>query len=122
MKKHLLFPLLAGLALVLLININPPNPGHSFGYEQQRSLAEYAGKYRLNKPGGPAPILGVSVVDSALVFTQLWDGKKMPVKHLSGDNFIVEGLDWSVQFIRGADKNITEVLVMGSDHWVKVKS
>ncbi len=81
MKKHLLFPLLTGLALVLFINTNRANPGVNFGYIQRQSLAEYAGKYRLNKPGGPAPLLGVSVVDSALVFTQLWDGKKMPVKH-----------------------------------------
>ncbi len=122
MKKHLLFPLLAGLAFNFLININLPNPGGSFSNQQRQSLSEYAGKYQLNKQGGPAPFLGVSVVDSALVFTQLWDGKKMPVKHLSGDNFIVEGLDWSVQFVRDSNKNITEVVVMGTDHWVKVKS
>jgi hypothetical protein len=122
MKKHLLFPMIAGLALTFLININLPKPGSNFIYIQQQSLAEFAGKYQLNRPGGPAPFLSISVVDSALVFTQLWDGKKMPVKHLSGDNFIVEGLDWSVQFMRDSNKNITEVVVMGSDHWVKVKS
>jgi hypothetical protein len=123
MKKHLLLPLLVVFALSILTSAYPRNTTGGLTYNQKQSLAEYAGKYQLNQPGGPAPLLAVSVADSSLVFTETWDhNKKMTVKHLSGDKFIVEGLDWSVQFIRDKNKNITEVVVMGKDHWVKVKN
>jgi hypothetical protein len=120
MKMHLLF------LLAFTLSLSPiANPGvRTFNFTHQQSpMAEYAGKYQLNKPGGPAPLLLVTVNYSSLVFTETWDhNKTMPVKHLSGDNFIVEGLDWSVQFVRDKNKNITEVVVMGKDHWVKVKN
>ena len=66
--------------------------------------------------------LNLSLEDGELIGTQLWDNQKMSLKHLSGDSFIVSGLDWSVKFIRDKNGKVIQVLVMGKDVWTKVKS
>lgn len=84
------------------------------------SLAAYTGKFQKDF-NGTLFYLSLSVENGELVGTQLWDKQKMALKHLSGDNFIVSGLDWSVKFIRDKEGKVTQVLVMGKDLWTKVK-
>ena len=84
------------------------------------SLAAYTGKYQKDF-NGTLFYLNFSVENGELVGTQLWDNQKLAVKHLSGDNFIVSGLDWSVKFIRDKEGKVTQVMVMGKDLWTKVK-
>lgn len=84
------------------------------------SLAAYIGKYQKDF-NGTIFYLSLSVENGELVGTQLWDKQKMAIKHLSGNNFIVSGLDWSVKFIRDKEGKVTQVVVMGKDAWTKVK-
>lgn len=85
------------------------------------SLTEYLGKFQKNF-NGTVFYISFSLEDKELVGTQLWDNQKMALKHLSGDNFIVSGLDWSVKFIRDKEGKVIQVVVMGKDAWTKVKS
>ncbi|RYE22085.1 MAG: DUF3471 domain-containing protein [Sphingobacteriaceae bacterium] len=85
------------------------------------SLAAYTGKYQKDF-NGTVFYLSLSVENGELVGTQLWDNQKLSIKHLSGDNFIVSGLDWSVKFIRDKEGKVTQVVVMGKDTWTRVKS
>lgn len=93
----------------------------SIDKRQKDPLTEYTGKFKIDLKKGPA-VLEIAVVNGELVATQLWDGEKVLLKHLSGDSFIVAGFDWSAKFLRGKDKKVTEILVMGTDHWMKVKA
>lgn len=92
-----------------------------FCITQADSLLAYIGKYQKDF-NGTIFYLSLSVENGELVGTQLWDKQKMAIKHLSGDNFIVSGLDWSVKFIRDKEGKVTQVVVMGKDAWTKVKS
>ena len=87
----------------------------------QSELAIYTGKYQMKRNGNNL-FIAISSEAGELYLTSLWDNQKNAIKHLSGDNFIMLGNDWSVKFIRGKDKNITQVVVMGTDYWTKVKS
>lgn len=82
-------------------------------------LSVYAGKFQMKRDGKDF-YLSIEVVDGDLIATSLWDHQKMNLKHLSGDKFIVSGLDWSVKFIRDKDNKVTKVLVMGTDLWTRV--
>lgn len=83
------------------------------------SLADYTGKFQKDF-NGKVFYISFSVENEELVGTQLWDNQKMALKHLSGDNFIVSGLDWSVKFIRDKEGKVIQVIVMGKDAWNKV--
>jgi hypothetical protein len=84
------------------------------------SLTIYTGKYQKDF-NGTLFYLSIAVENGELVGTQLWDNQKLSIKHLSGDNFIVSGLDWSVKFIRDKQGKVTQVVVMGKDAWTKIK-
>ena len=88
---------------------------------QQDSLGVYVGKYQSIRPKGTFYV-EVALVDGQLVATATWDGSKLLFKHISGDAFIVSGLDWSIKFIRDKDNNITQMLVRGTDYWTRLKS
>ncbi len=92
----------------------------SFCRTKADSLTAYTGKYQKDF-NGTLFYLSFSLENAELTGTQLWDNQKMALKHLSGDNFIVSGLDWSVKFIRDKEGKIIQVLVMGKDLWTKVK-
>ena len=62
------------------------------------------------------------VEDGNLIGTTLWDGNKLMLKHLSGDNFIVSGIDWGVKFLRDKGDKVVSVTVRGQDSWVRVKN
>ena len=88
--------------------------------KQEAPLTDYTGKFKIELKRGAA-VLEIAVVNGELVATQLWDGEKVLLKHLSGDIFMVAGFDWSAKFLRDKDKKVTQILVMGTDHWLKVK-
>ena len=86
---------------------------------QQSALAIYEGKYQMAVKGQTVYI-EIKLTGDQLTLTSLWDKRANKIKHLSGDNFIMEGHDWSVKFIRDSKGKVSEVVVMGSDHWKKV--
>jgi hypothetical protein len=88
---------------------------------QQDSLSVYTGKYQMVQGKGTFYVI-VTVVDGQLVANATWDGSKLLLKHLTGDSFIVSGLDWSIKLMRDSDKNVTQMVVRGTDYWTKMKS
>ncbi|MGY3214247.1 DUF3471 domain-containing protein [Mucilaginibacter sp. HD30] len=86
---------------------------------QQSALATYEGKYQMMVKG-QAAYIEIKLTGDQLTLTSLWDKQTNKIKHLSGDNFIMEGHDWSVKFTRDAKGKVTEVIVMGTDRWKKV--
>ena len=89
--------------------------------QQQDALAVYLGKYQMTVRGQTGYIQ-ISIKDGELLQTALWSGEQHALKHLTGDNFIMQGKDWSVKFIRGKKGNVVSVLVMGTDLWTKVNN
>jgi len=85
------------------------------------TLAIYTGKYQ-RTIHNDLFYIEFTLIDRELIGTTLWDGNKLALKHLSGDNFIVSGLAWAVKFMRDKDNKITQVLIRGTDYWVKVKN
>ena len=86
---------------------------------QQSPLAIYEGKYQMEVKG-QAAYIEIKLTGDQLTLTALWDKQANKIKHLSGDNFIMEGRDWSVKFMRDSKGKVTEVIVMGTDRWKKV--
>ena len=86
---------------------------------QQPALATYQGKYQMAVKGQTVYI-EIKLNGDQLTLTSLWDKQANKIKRLSGDNFIMEGHDWSIKFIRDSKGNVSEVVVMGTDHWKKI--
>lgn len=86
---------------------------------QQSALAIYQGKYQMVVKGQTVYI-EIKLTGDQLTLTSLWDKRANEIKQLSGDNFIMSGHDWSVKFIRDSKGKVSEVVVMGTDHWKKV--
>ncbi|SHM02146.1 hypothetical protein [Mucilaginibacter sp. OK098] len=121
MKKILLFTAILFLITTTFCKALPLKPVTiSTDKRQKDPLIDYTGKFKIDLKKGPA-VLEIAIVNGELVATQLWDGEKVLLKHLSGDSFMVAGFDWSAKFLRGKDKKVTEILVMGTDHWMKIK-
>lgn len=87
---------------------------------QQNALAVYKGKYQMTI-NGKTGYIQIAAKNNELTLTALWTGEQNTLKHLSGDNFIMNLKDWSVKFMRDKKGNVTAVLVMGHDLWTKVK-
>jgi len=85
---------------------------------QTDSLSAYTGKFKMTK-GNQAVFLQLDVVNNELVATQVWDGEKLLVKHLSGDKFMVAGFDWPVKFIRDTNGKVIKIIVSGTGLWIK---
>src|SRR5258707_79378 len=83
------------------------------------TLSIYAGKFQ-KLINNNMFYLQFDVVDGNLIGSTLWDGNKMMLKHLSGDNFIVAGIDWGVKFVRDKDGKVNSVIVRGTDVWTRV--
>lgn len=83
-------------------------------------LAIYEGKYQMTIRGKTGYIQ-IALKNNELIQTALWSGEQNTLKHLSGDNFIMNLKGWSVKFIRDKKGSIIAVLVMGNDLWTKVK-
>lgn len=80
----------------------------------------YTGKYQ-KESDGKIFYLNFFLEKGQLTAQQAWDKRKMMIKPLSGDNFIVSGLDWSVKFIRNKAGEVSQVVVMGKDTWTKLQ-
>lgn len=86
---------------------------------QQSALAVYEGKYQMAVKGQTVYI-EIKLTGDQLTLTSLWDKQENKIKRLSGDNFMMQGHDWSVKFIRDSKGKVNEVVVMGTDHWKKI--
>lgn len=118
MKKIITIACLLLLLQIPFINASPAITNISVF--QTNPLTEYTGKYQVVQRRGTVAIK-IDLVDGELICTQLWDGEKLLLRHLSGDNFMMAGFDWSVKFLRDKDKKVSQILVMGTDRWDKVK-
>jgi hypothetical protein len=85
------------------------------------SLSQYTGKFQ-REVHNQVFYIQFGIDQGKLIGSTLWDGNKLMLKHLSGDNFIVSGINWGVKFIRDKDGKINEVVVRGQDVWTKVES
>jgi len=122
MKKYLTLTLLFIFLQNRFCKADPKSERSTTFYENiTDSVTAYTGKYQKDF-NGTMFYLEISLEDGELIGTQLWDNQKMSLKHLSRDNFIVSGLDWSVKFTRDKEGKVTQVQVMGKDLWTKVKS
>src|ERR1700744_5273140 len=79
--------------------------------KQPNPLAVYEGKYQMTVKGQTGTIQ-IGIKNNELTLTELWTGRQNTLKHLSGDDFIMNQKDWSVRFIRDKKGEITSVLVM----------
>jgi len=99
-----------------------PSTAHNKGITikvSHQALKSYTGKYQMLVKG-KAVFIEIKEKGDQLTLTSLWDNQSNKIKQLSGDNFIMEGHDWSVKFLRDAKGTVNEVVVMGTDHWKKV--
>jgi len=108
------------LLLLQIPFINASSAIINIGVFQTNPLTEYTGKYQVVQRQGTVAIK-IDLVDGELICTQLWDGEKLLLRHLSGDNFMMAGFDWSVKFLRDKDKKVNQILVTGTDRWDRVK-
>jgi hypothetical protein len=106
---------------ILLLCLLITGPGVINTKAQQNALSAYTGKYQMTVRGQTGYIQ-ITVKDGDLLLNALWNGEKNVLKHLSGDNFIMQRKDWSVKFIRGKKGDVVSVLVMGTDLWTKVNN
>jgi hypothetical protein len=122
MKKTTLLILLSA---TMGVAVCKPNVSKTslLSYRQSASdtLSIYTGKFQ-RVIHNDLFYIQFQIEDGNLVGATLWDGNKLLLKHLSGDNFIAPGLDWGVKFVRDKDGKINSVVVRGSDVWTRVKS
>jgi len=86
--------------------------------QQTDSLSAYTGKFKMTRQN-QSIFLQLDIVNNELVATQVWDGEKLLVKHLSGDKFMVAGFDWPVKFIRDTNGKVIKIIVSGTGLWIK---
>ncbi|HEY9003383.1 MAG TPA: hypothetical protein VIM89_18650 [Mucilaginibacter sp.] len=118
MKRHLIL----SLSLIVASFAVKASPRFTFntiisGFHQD-ALTDYTGKYELSRDTNLYVI--IKIQDGALVATQSWDKVEKHLDHLNGDNFIIAGQGWSVEFVRGGDKKVAKLIVSAKDVWNKV--
>lgn len=109
MKNSLLLCLIMVAPLVYGNKLNETDP-----------LAVYTGKYQV-KLGAKMAYIQIYSKDEQLNLTELWSGDKYTLKHLSGDNFVMEYRGWAIKFNRDKRGAVISVLVMERDLWTRVK-
>lgn len=85
------------------------------------SLKAYTGRYQSIQKAGTFLVEVLLTVDNRLIAHSLWDGNKYPLNHLNGDNFIMQGFDWSVKFERDKNNKITRLVLKGTEVWDRIK-
>ena len=120
-KRTLLILLLATMGITVCKANNSKVRMDQNQQPQTDTLSIYAGKYQ-RVIHNDMFYIQFEVEDDNLIGTTLWDGNKLMLKHLSGDNFIVSGIDWGVKFVRDKDGKVTSVTVRGQDSWTRVKN
>jgi hypothetical protein len=119
MKKLFILSLLSVFSYGTISQATPHKP--TIVQAQKDSLNVYVGRYQSIQKQGTFLIEVLLTEDGRLLANSLWDGNKYGLKHLTDDNFIIGGFDWSVKFLRSKDKKITQMLVKGTEYWDKVK-
>jgi hypothetical protein len=121
MKKYLVIYLLLVSVGICQATSNHL-PAVSTTKSNQDSLAAYEGKYMM-KRNNETFYIALTLEKGVLVITESWGDKlKKYLERLNGDNFLVTGLGWSVEFKRDKDKKITQMIVSGIDTWNRVES
>ena len=118
MKKLFILPLACLLSYGTISQAAPGKP--AIAQAQKNSLNVYVGRYQSVQKQGTFLIEVLLTEDGRLLAHSLWDGNKYGLKHLTDDNFMLNGFDWSVKFLR-KDKKVTQMLVKGTEYWDKVK-
>jgi hypothetical protein len=122
MKKTALLLLLSATVSVAVCKANNAKaPSMHHQQPVADTLTIYTGKFQ-KLINNNMFYLQFDLVDGNLIGSTLWDGNKMILKYLSGDNFIVAGIDWGVKFIRDKDGKINSVMVRGVDVWTRVNN
>ena len=120
MKKYLILSLII-ISAFALANAKPRySCSATIRKMQQDTLSDYTGKYELSR--NKSLYVTLAIEKGSLVVTQSWDNTQKHLDHLNGDNYIVSGIGWSVQFVRGTDKKVTQMIVSSADTWIKVKN
>jgi hypothetical protein len=119
MKKYFLMAAIFW-GLAVYAQAKPIHPTDFKTFTVADSLNVYTGKYKMKREDGNEFYLTLSVENGQLVALELWDNQKKYLNHVSGDDFIVDGLGWAVSFERDKDKKIIALLVRGTDTWTKV--
>jgi hypothetical protein len=106
--------------LLLLCLIMASANFHGNAPMPQNPFAIYEGKYQMSGHDKNVYI-NIATKNKQLLLTESWSGVANKLKHLSGDNFIVELRGWAAKFNRDKKGKVISVLVMGHDLWTKVK-
>lgn len=85
------------------------------------SLKVYTGRFQSIQKAGTFLVEVLQTEDGHILAHSLWDGNKYPLNHLTGDNFIMQGFDWSVKFLKDKDGKVNRMLVKGTEYWDRVK-
>ena len=84
-------------------------------------LRAYEGLYRLDWEG--QRFLQLYVKDNTLVLRQLWNGKQFPFQPESKQDFFSYQMpQFTLHFTVDSTGNVTKVLAMGQDVWVRAKT
>jgi len=93
-----------------------PNQANSFKSGQ---LSGFEGYYQLNKD--TSVYLQIMVKDNKLVLKQLWDEQEITFNQKSDLYFYNDEKSFPLTFTRVANGEITQVLALERDTWIKVK-
>jgi hypothetical protein len=119
MKKLFILPLLCVFSYGTISQATPHKA--TIVHAKKDSLNAYVGRYQSIQKQGTFLVEVLLTEDGRLLANSLWDGNKYALKHLTDDNFILTGFDWSVKFIKDKDNKVTKMLVKGTEYWDKVK-
>jgi hypothetical protein len=85
-----------------------------------QQLKACEGKYRLD--GGDADdFLTIGVAEDHLALTQLWDQRRIDIWPVAPLEFFNDKQTFPVNFVADANGAINQILINGTDKWVKVK-
>lgn len=120
MKKLIIFSLVSAIAFGAVCK---PIPRTSITINKlaDDSLKVYTGRYQSIQKAGTFLVEVLLTVDNRLIAHSLWDGNKYPLKHLNGDNFIMQGFDWSIKFERDKNNKIIRLVLKGTEVWDRIK-
>ena len=84
-----------------------------------QELSAFTGRYEMQNRGY-SPYVDVIVKNGALEYTNGWDGYQRHLGYLSGDDFMVKGLGWSVKFFRNTQGSVTYLTAYDHSRWTKI--
>lgn len=85
----------------------------------RQQLTAFAGRYEMQNKGYSAYV-DVMVKNEALEYINSWDGYQRNLGYLSGDDFMVKGLGWSVKFGRNKNHAVTYLTAFDNTRWTKI--